>query len=57
MHILQEILFKKVILLLRKGAYPYGYMDEQEKFNEISLPEKEKIFSILNMENITDVIC
>ena len=31
----------KFILLLSKGVYPYEYMDEQEKFNETSLPEKE----------------
>ena len=31
----------KFILLLRKGVYPYEYIDDWEKFNEISLPEKE----------------
>ena len=30
----------KVILLLRKGVYPYEYMDEWEKFNETSFPGK-----------------
>ena len=30
----------KFILLLRKGVYLYEYMDEWEKFNEASLPEK-----------------
>ena len=29
-------------------------MDTWEKFNEISLPEKEAFYSHLNMENITD---
>ena len=33
----------KFILLLRKGVYPYEYMDEWEKFNETTLPEKEDI--------------
>ena len=42
------------ILLLRKGVYLYEYMDEWEKFNETSLPEKEKFCSNLNMEDITD---
>ena len=42
------------ILLLRKGVYPYEYMDDWEKFNETSLPEKEDFFSHLNMEDITD---
>ena len=44
----------KFILLLRKGVYPCGYMDDWEKFNETTLPEKEKFFSGLNMDDITD---
>ena len=36
----------KFILLLRKGVYPYEYMDDWEKFNEVSLPEKKKIFIV-----------
>ena len=44
----------KFILLLRKGFYPYGYMNEWEKFNETTLPEKEDFYSNLNMEHITD---
>ena len=31
----------RFIFLLRKGIYPYEYMDEWEKFNETSLLEKE----------------
>ena len=31
----------KFILLLRKGVYPYEYMDIWERFNETSLPDKE----------------
>ena len=45
----------KVILLLRKGVYPYEYMDSLERFDETSLPDKEAFYSNLNMENITDV--
>ena len=45
----------KFILLLRKGFYPYEYMDSWERFNEISLPDKESFYSNLNMEDITDV--
>ena len=30
----------KFVLLLRKGVYPYEYMDSWERFNEISLPPK-----------------
>ena len=33
--------------------YPYEYMDDREKFNEMSLPEKEDFYSHLNMEDIT----
>ena len=45
----------KSILLLRKGVYPYEYMDSWERFNETSLPDKEAFHSNLNMENITYV--
>ena len=44
----------KFILLLRKGVYPYEYMNDWEKFNETLLPEKEDFYSHLNMEDITD---
>ena len=30
------------ILLLRKGFYPYEYIDDWEKFNETSLPGKRR---------------
>ena len=43
------------ILLLRKGVYPYEYMDNWERFNEASLPNKEAFYSCLYMENISDV--
>ena len=42
------------ILMLRKGVYPYEYMDDWEKFNETTLPKKEGFYSNLNMEDITD---
>ena len=41
-------------MLLRKVVYPYEYMDDWEKFNETSLPEKEDFYIHLNMEDITD---
>ena len=44
----------KFILLLRKGVYPYEYMDSWERFDETSLPNKEAFYSSLNMEDITD---
>ena len=45
----------KFILLLRKGVYPYEYMDNWERFNETSLPNKESLYSNLNMKNIHDI--
>ena len=41
--------------MLRKGVYPYEYMDSWEKLNETSLPIKEDFYSHLNMEDIEDV--
>ena len=45
----------KFILLLRKGVYPYEYMDSWEKFNETSLPSKKEFYSNLNMEDIDEI--
>ena len=45
----------KLILLLRKGVYPYEYMDSLERFNETSLPSKKEFYSNLNMEDIDDI--
>ena len=39
---------------MRKGVYPYEYMHDWEKFNEISFLEEEDFYSPLTMENITD---
>ena len=45
----------KFILLLRKGVYPYEYMDNWEGFDETLLPSKESFYNHLNMENIDDI--
>ena len=45
----------KFVLLLRKGVYPYEYMDSWEKFSEISLTSKEDFYSNLNMEDISNI--
>ena len=34
--------FNKFMLLLRKGVYPYKYMDSWERFNETELPPKKR---------------
>ena len=39
---------------MQKSVYPYEYMNDLEKFNETSLPEKEDCYSHLYMEDITD---
>ena len=44
----------KFVLLLRKGVYPYEYMDSWERFNETSLPDKKYIYSELNLDDISD---
>ena len=44
----------KFALLLRKGVYPYEYMDSWKRFKEESLPDKEYFYSELNKEHITD---
>ena len=40
---------------MRKGVYPYEYMDNWERFNEMLLPSKESFYSNLNIENIEDI--
>ena len=41
------------MLLLRKGVYPYEYMDDWDKFNEEKLPNN--FYSSLNMEDISEI--
>ena len=41
-------------LLLKKGIYPYEFMDSFEKFGKNQLPEKEKFYSSLSCKGITD---
>ena len=43
----------KFVLVLRKGFYPYEYMDSWEKIDEI-LPPKEDFYSELTLEDISD---
>ena len=44
----------KFVMLLRKGVYPYEYMDGWDKFNETSIPSNESFHSNLTMENISE---
>ena len=41
-------------LITRKGVYPYEYMDSFERFEETQLPPKEKFYSSLTNESISD---
>ena len=44
----------KFILLLEKGVYLCEYMDDQKKFSETSLHEKEDFYRNLNLKDIAD---
>ena len=39
--------------MLRKGVYPYEYMDSWERFDKISLPDKKAFYSELYLEHVT----
>ena len=41
-------------LLLRKGVYPYDYVDSPAKLEERALPTKTEFYSVLNQEAISD---
>ena len=45
---------EKFHLMVRKGVYPYEYMDGWEKFEEAGLPPKDAFYSRLNMKGISD---
>ena len=40
--------------MIRKGVYPYEYMGDWEKFEEVGLPPKDAFYSRLNMKVISD---
>ena len=40
-------------MLLRRGIYPYEYVDSWKRFNQTRLPNKKYFYSNLNMEDIT----
>ena len=44
---------KQHSLLLRKGVYPYSYMDSMARFEETCLPSREEFFSHLTLEHIS----
>ena len=44
----------KFLLLLRKGVYPYEYMDSWERLDESELAPQKSFYSELNLEDISD---
>ena len=44
----------KFISLLRKGVYPYEYMDRWERLNKTSLSDKKTFYTELTLEYIID---
>lgn len=54
-HLLSECdTNEEATLLLRKGVYPYEYMDSFDKFEETELPPKEQFYSSIKQEHISD---
>ena len=47
----------KFKLLLRKGVYPHEYMNSWDRFIETELPSKDKQYSKLNFEDISEDDC
>ena len=45
---------KKFILLLKKGIYPYEYMNSIDRFDEASLPSIDKFYSKLQVKDISE---
>ena len=43
------------MLLLRKGIYPYEYMDDWIRLDEEQLPDESYFYSGLNMQEISDI--
>ena len=45
---------ERFLLLLRKGVYPYEYIDDWKIFDETELPSIKDQYGNLNMKNIND---
>ena len=39
--------------MVRKGVYPYEYMDSWKRFNKTKIATKKEFYSNVNAENIT----
>ena len=49
----KEFKDEKLNLMVRKGTYPYDYMDSFDRFNEQTLPSKKEFYSIMNDQHIS----
>ncbi|GFW95212.1 c2H2-type domain-containing protein [Trichonephila clavipes] len=49
----QNVSQNKIQLLLRKGIYPYEYVDNFQKFSEIALPPASAFYSTLSGEHVS----
>ncbi|XP_034936405.1 uncharacterized protein [Chelonus insularis] len=48
---------EKFKLVVRKGVFPYEYIDDWDKLNETQLPAQSAFYSKLNNANISDEDC
>lgn len=53
-HVQNHFPPEHVTLLLRKGVYPYDYMNNIERFKDETLPQKEAFYNKLNECHIND---
>ena len=53
-HLQTHFQGRQLELLLTKGVYPYDYVNCMDKLSERSLPRKDKFYSRLNNEDVTD---
>ena len=54
MYQLSDNDINKFNLLLGKSVYPYEYIDSWKRFSETEVPSKDKFYSTLNIEDISD---
>jgi len=45
---------ENIDLMLRKGVYPYDYMDSWDRFDEVELPSIQSFYSTLKDESISE---
>ena len=53
-HTKNEFGFNNLELIIKKGVYPYDYIDDFNKFKEEGLPSIENVYSKLTGEDISN---